>query len=168
MRLTPELLSSLEEVVNNEQNPIEYLSFDPGKDNGATGYDSKYYLSFMLTVAEQDMLDFLKCFKHVKKVTIENFTLFPHKRTEQNYSDMLTSRVIGRVEVWSQLNEVELIKQSPNIKRTGYAWIGIPSPSKSNPKRHELDAHAHFVYRAVKNGWIKAEDLLKKPNGLLS
>lgn len=165
MKLTEDQLKNLPELVNNETLTVKYLGIDPGNSNGCCGYDERYRLMFMFTVPADLMIKFLHSFKHVEACVLENFTLFPHKRTEQNYSDMLTSRVIGRVEDWAELNNIQLIKQGPNIKKTGYLWLGQKSPSKSNPANHELDAHCHFTYWAVKNGKIKAEDLIRNdPN----
>jgi hypothetical protein len=160
MLLTTESFQKLEELAN-DVNPVEYLSFDPGTSNGCCGYDSRYHLVFMFTIKASDMIKFLQIFKHVKICVMEGYKLFPNKASAQAYSDMETSRVIGRIESWTELNEIELIKQGANIKPIGYKWAGKKPLPKSNPANHELDAHIHFVYRAVRNGWINAGDLIK-------
>jgi hypothetical protein len=140
---------------------VIYLSIDPGKSNGVCGYDADYALLFMITVKSSEMIMFLQQFKNLKKCILEGFTLFPNKAKEQVYSDMETPRVIGRVESWATIVGVELIKQAPSIKPTGYKWIGEKPLPKSNPKNHSLDAHVHFMYWAIKGGHIDARSLVK-------
>lgn len=155
-------LDLIKDAVNNEQNPVTYLAIDPGKANGICGYDEKYYLIFMYTIQSSDIVDFLDIFEHVQKCIYEDYLLYPNKIKQQVYSDMETPRVIGRIESWAQRKKVALIKQGASIKTTGYAWIGKKPLPKSNPKNHELDAHVHFMYWAVKNNKINAADLLKR------
>src|ERR1044072_5935969 len=121
---TPEYLKNLKSVVNAIENPVLYLSMDPGKHTGICGYDRKYYLQFMLNVPADNVNLFLYQFEFIRICVIEDFKLYPNKAREQIYSDMETSRVIGRTESWSEVEHVELIKQPASIKPTGYAWLG--------------------------------------------
>jgi hypothetical protein len=145
------------EYVNN----VRYLGIDPGKSNGVCIYNDNAELMFMITVPADDMTQFLKLFKNVKVAVVEDFFLYPNKAKQQIYSDMETSRVIGRIETWAELNDTEVIKQKATVKTTGYAWIGEKPLPKTNPMNHVLDAHVHFVYWAVRKGLLKAADLLK-------
>ncbi len=160
--LTTETLERINNVVNAAQNPIKYLGIDPGNKNGVCGYDAKYYLQFMWTVLDTDMDNFLAQFENVDTCVIEKFMLYPTKAKAQHYSEMRTSKVIGKVESWSNRNKVELIQQPATIKTTGYAWIGAKPLPKSNPHNHEWDAHVHFMYWAVSKGKIDATTLLKQ------
>lgn len=160
-------LEHLEGVVNVELNPVTYLSIDPGKSNGVCGYDPTYRVQFMFVVPAEHINKFLKAFHCVKKVIIEDYKLYPHKLKQQVYSDMETSRVIGRVESWTEDNNIQLIKQGASIKPVGYAWIGKKPLPKSNPNGHALDAHVHFMYWAVKSHKINAADLLVGEGELL-
>lgn len=150
------------EFVNTDFNPIEYLAIDPGKSNGVCGYDAKYYWQFMFIVPAVDMIQFLQIFKKVKVCIVEGFQLYPNKAKDQIYSDMETPRVIGRIETWAELNNVDLVKQQASIKPTGYAWIGEKPLPKSNPNNHAMDAHVHFMYWAVKTSRINPADLLRR------
>jgi len=161
-RLSKEYLEHLKEAVNAPENPVNYLSIDPGKANGVCGYDAKHYLVFMLTIQAVDMNLFIHQFEQVKTCIIEDFKLYPNKTRAQHYSDMETSRVIGRVESWAELKKVELVKQGATVKATGYAWIGEKPLPKSNVRNHMMDAHVHFMYWAVRKGFINAKDLLKR------
>jgi hypothetical protein len=161
-RLTKEYLTHLNEAVNAEANPITYLGIDPGKANGVCGYDAKYYLQFMLTVPADDMNMFVHQFNRVEKCIMEGYKLYPNKLKEQVYSDLETPRVIGRVESWAEMHQVELIIQPASIKPTGYKWLGVKPLPKSNPRNHELDGHIHFMYWAIKRGHITAESLFKR------
>lgn len=161
-RFTTAELDKLKEFVNSELNPITYLAIDPGKRNGICGYDARYYLQFMYSVDEADVIQFLERFEKVEKCILEGYKLYPNKANQQIYSDMLTSRVIGRVETWAERHDVEIILQGANIKVTGYAWIGEKPPPKSSLKNDPMDAHVHFMYWAVKNGHINATELLRK------
>ncbi len=164
--VTEDMLKRLSDTVNAEENPVKYLSIDPGKANGICGYDAKYYTVFMLTLDEKDVVDFLQQFKFVDTCIIENFILYPNKAQQQVYSDMGTSRVIGRVESWANKLGVDLVKQNASIKSTGYAWIGQKPLPKSNKKNHEMDAHVHFIYWAVKSHRMDAAQLIKPRKGL--
>jgi len=166
-RLTEEYLAHLKETVNATENPVNYLAIDPGKANGVCGYDEKFYLVFMLTIQAADMNLFVHQFDNIKTCIIEDFKLYPNKTRTQHYSDMETSRVIGRVESWAELKDVELVKQGATIKTTAYAWLGEKPLPKHNPKNHMMDAHAHFVYWAVRKGFINARDLLKRSGNRL-
>lgn len=158
---TDELLAKLETLVNFEENPVTYLAIDPGESNGISFYSSKYELMAMWTVKQKDMIKFLKQFKNVKLCVVENFLLYPNKANQQRYSDMKTSLVIGRIEAWAETNDVQVVKQNANIKKNAYMWMGQKPLPKSNPMNHEMDAHAHFIYWAVRTGKISASSLLK-------
>lgn len=160
-RLSSEYLTRLQQSVNSEENPVKYLAIDPGKSNGVCAYDGKFYLTFMMTIDTNDMVQFLDIFDNVDTCILEDFMLYPNKAKEQIYSDMETSRVIGRTESWAERKKVNLVKQGAKIKDTGYKWIGKKPLPKSNPRNHELDAHVHFMYWAIKNGKIAADKLLK-------
>lgn len=140
-----------------------YLGIDPGEKNGIAGYSDKYELLWMLTVKEPDMGPFIGKCNNLKLIIIEDFLLYPSKAMPQSFSDMPTSRVIGRVEEIARTKDIKIIKQPANIKKTAYKWIGVKQPSKSNPRNHELDAHAHFMFWAIKYGKINASSLLSAP-----
>jgi hypothetical protein len=150
----------LHEFANEDNLPIKYLAIDPGKANGICGYDAELKLRMMWTVREQDILTFLRQFEKIDKCIIENFLLYSNKAYEQVHSDMLTSRVIGRVENWAELGDIELIKQNASVKPLGYKYLGTKPLPKSNKLNHAMDAHAHFVYWGVRTRRINAADLL--------
>src|SRR5215510_12175206 len=106
---------NLFDFVNNPVNPTTYLSIDPGKSNGVCGYDVKCYLQFMYTVQAEDMVKFLDTFHKVQTCIIENYKLYPNKIKQQIYSDVLTSRVIGRVESWATGRGVTLFDQGSYV-----------------------------------------------------
>lgn len=160
-RLTKEYLANLNNAVNAVQNPVVYLGIDPGESNGICGYDAKYYLLFMLTIHHEDMVMFMHQFKSVKKCIMEEYKVFSHKAKQHINSDLKTTQVIGRVQSWAKLHEVELIMQPSSIKPTGYKWIRKKPLPKSNPMNHSLDGHVHFVYWGVRTGRIKLEDILR-------
>lgn len=154
-------LEKLEIVVNSDTNPILFLGIDPGKRNGICGYDAKYCVQFMLNINEADVAKFLRCFTKLQKIIMEGYKLYPNKAKQQIYSDMLTPRVIGRVEDYCDMRNIDLIIQPASIKPTGYMWIGKKPPPKGNINRDPMDAHVHFMYWAVKNRLINAADLLR-------
>lgn len=158
--MTDEDLDRLKEAANNGTNPVKYIAIDPGKANGVCGYDSRFYLQFMFTIPEESMIDLLRVFEKVDTCIIEDYRLFPDKSKDQVYSDMLTSRIIGRVETWAQIGKIRLVKQGSKIKNTGYKWIGRKPLPKSNPRNHSLDAHVHFMYWAITTSKIAPETLL--------
>lgn len=158
---SPEGLEKFKAFANSDLNPIEYLSIDPGKANGVTGYDTKCYLQFLYTVPVAEMTKFLDVFDKLKTCVIEDYRLYPNKAKDQIYSDMETPRVIGKVEHWAELKGIELVKQPATVKKTGYAWAGQKPLPKSNPMNHARDAHIHFIYWGVKTQKINPSHLLK-------
>lgn len=160
--LDPETFEKLKAVVNNEFNPIKYLAVDPGKSNGVCGYDDRYRLQFMLVVNAQDMTKFLHSFENVETCVLEDFKLYPNKSKQQAYSDMETSRVIGRIENWAELKDVKIVKQLATIKETGYKWLGKKPLPKSDKMNHGMDAHVHFMYWAIRTGKIPAAEVMGK------
>lgn len=62
-------------------------------------------------------------------------------------SKVPTIRVLGVIEGWCVLNDIELVEQESTVYRTGMKWAGLPVP-KSN-KTHVPDqqsAMGHGVY----------------------
>lgn len=161
-RLTGDQLEHLKTAVNAPENPIKYLSIDPGKSNGVCGYDVKFYLQFMSVVHADDMVRYLAQFRCVHTCIVEGYRVFPNKAKQHIYSDLETPRVIGRVEAWAETNAVELEKQPSTIKTTGYKWVGQKPLAKTNPQNHPMDAHIHFIYWAVVHGHIKPEELSRR------
>lgn len=159
--LSLEFLNFLNEQVNDEENPVVYLSIDPGKANGVCGYNSNFSVMFMLTITAPNIVMFLHQFEKVKKCIMEGYKVYPNKVKDHIYSDLETPRVIGRVESWAEIKGIELIKQPASIKPTAYKWLGVKPLSKSNKNNHAMDGHVHFMYWAIKNGHVKAEDLIK-------
>jgi hypothetical protein len=153
-------LENLKRVVNNEERPVRYLAIDPGKSNGICGYDGDCKIMMMWTVMEENVLDFLNQFDNLERCIIEDFLLYSNKAFEQVGSNMLTSRVIGRVEGWAARKDIPLTKQKAAIKPTGYRFIGKKPLHKQHRLHHALDAHVHFIYWAVGKGLVKAGDLL--------
>ncbi len=162
-RVTKEGFTKLKELVNDPLNPVIFLSFDPGKGTGVTGYDAKYYMQFMWTLHEADVVKFLACFEKVSLVVMESYRVFAHKAKEHIGSDLLTSRVIGRIEHWVETIGATLVTQQSSIKDTGYKWAKKKPLPKSNPLNHALDAHIHFIYFAVRRGFINLNSIHKKP-----
>lgn len=165
-RLTEDDFKSISFIVNNSDIPVVYLGIDPGKANGVCGYDENFYIQFMWTIPSDDMTLFLNTFKHIKKCVVERYKLYPNKAKQQTYSDMETSRIIGRIEYWAESNQIDLIMQGANIKNTGYAWLGLKALPKSDPRNHEFDAHVHFMYWAIRNGHVNLRDLIKRGDKL--
>ena len=160
-RLSAKHFDSIEHVVNEPINPVKFLGIDPGKANGIVLYDGAFRLVYMMTVHADDMVRFLSQFKFVHTVIIEDYRLYPNKAHKQIYSDMETSRVIGRIEAWAETQGgIRVIKQGSNILDNAFMWLGQKPPGKSNPRRHIMCANAHFVFWAVKQGHIKVSDLL--------
>jgi len=155
-------LAKIRHFANQELNPIVYLAIDPGKSNGVCGYDTKCYTQFMLTVPSENMIEFLDQFEMVGTCIVEKYEVYPNKLKDHVYSDMETSRVIGRIESWAKKHGTDLVMQKASVKPTGYAWLGKKPLPKSNPMNHPMDAHVHFTYWAVRKELISPTQLLKQ------
>jgi hypothetical protein len=91
---------------------------------------------------------------------VEDYKVYPQKAQQHVYSDLVTPRVIGRIEAWADMRQVKLVKQGAHLKNIGYKYLGKKPFAKSNKLNHAMDAHAHFTYWAVGNNIIKPEALL--------
>lgn len=155
-------LNKLNLLVNAEENPVKYLSIDPGESSGICGYDERCHLVMpMWTISDRDVVKFINTFKYVTTCICESYRVYNGKQNAHVYSDLKTTRVIGRIEYWTEINKIKLVMQPAKDKATGYKFQGIKPPPKSNPANHEMDANSHFMYFAVRNGLINAADLIK-------
>lgn len=157
-----ESFAKLKSFVNADLNPVHYLSIDPGKSNGVCGYDSRFYLQFMLVIPSDKMVKFLNQFRRITNCVVEDYRLYPNKAKEQYYSDMETPRIIGQIEGWAELYDVNVTKQPASIKPTAYKWLGKKPLPKTNPLNHALDAHVHGIYWGVRNKIIDPTSLIKR------
>lgn len=158
--LTEEYVSKLDEFVNNEEKPVVYLAIDPGVSNGVTGYSATGQIQFMTTINEKELLKFLRIFKKINTLICEDYRIREDKAKHHIGSDVVTLRVIGRIENWCEVANVVLVKQMPTIKSIGYKWLGKKPLPKHNPANHKWDAHVHFIYWGVRKGIINLKDLL--------
>ena len=158
--LTDEYLEVLYKFVNNEEKPITFIAIDPGVSNGVTGYSATGSIQFMTTIKEPDLLKFLRVFQKLTTVICEDYRIREDKAKHHIGSDVVTLRVIGRIENWCETANVVLAKQMPTIKPIAYKWLGKKPLPKHNPANHKWDAHAHFTYWAVRNRVIDLKDLI--------
>jgi hypothetical protein len=163
-RVTDAFLEKFKRTVNDPANPVLFLGIDPGVANGICGYDANFHLVFAMTVHENDIVKFLNSFNAVEKCVCESYKIYSNKYSAHVNSDVVTLRVIGRIEHWTRLNSIELTMQPATIKNTAYMWLGQKPPTDSNPFRHQMDGNAHFMFWAIKKGLINAADLLRSRN----
>lgn len=160
-RTTDAFLERLRSVVNSELNPVKFLAIDPGTSNGVCLYDARYYLVSMMTVHAEDLDEFIEQFEQLDTIICEDYKVYRHKANAHVFSDLQTPRAIGGIESFCRRKKVKLVKQLASNKPTGYAFLGKKPLPKSDPKNHQMDAHVHFIFWAVKNNLIDIKTLLR-------
>lgn len=127
-----------------------YLAIDPGKTSGWATFDEAGNGITMGQASTEELIKLLQ--ETTAKVLItEDYRLFPWKAKEQIWSKLDTVRLIGMIQLWCYLHNLQLFLQDPNIKSIGYMWAGIPK-AKSHKNSHERDAYVHGVYYLQKAG----------------
>lgn len=139
---------------------VRYLSVDPGESNGLCGYDIDGRLLWMATTKLRDLARFIEELRNVHTCIIEDYKIHPHKAQDHIYKDVVAIRAIGKIENWIERYNIKEFKQPNKHKTTGYQYMGKKPPPKSDPRRHELDAHAHFLYWGVNSKLINPADLI--------
>lgn len=153
---------------------VTYIAIDPGKTNGIAAYDKEGNCVWMYEVKYDGIIQFLKQVESsmmdfstgIKAVIIEDFRLFPHKRTEHNFSDLATARVIGRIEAFCEDRDIKLVKQMPDTKTTGFAYLGQKEPSRGAKLAHAAVANAHGTYWLLNSGIMSGRKLLENRKGI--
>jgi len=129
---------------------VKYLALDPGNATGwATFAADGSAVGFGTWHGKKEVYNGL--LPDLKAVIIENFKLYPWKSMEQAWSQLDTVRIIGAVEHYCYLNELELVFQDPSVKAIAYKWAGM-TPPKNHKLSHETDAYVHGVYYLQKAG----------------
>lgn len=135
---------------------MAYLAVDPGKSNGVAVFNDAAQLVFMGVIQEAEFSRWLADLKFTPKVAIvEDFVLYPHKAKDQTYSNMVAVRMIGRMEYWAHINNVELVKQPAHLKSMGYRYLG-EKPAKN---QHAKDALVHGLYYLIRHGIMSTKDI---------
>lgn len=129
------------------------LALDPGGTTGYAclvvegkkiGWENFGNLKDVETNKLADLIDWADV------VVCENFRLRPKKGRAGSfdYSEMPTSKLIGKIEAICEIRNTKLVLQEPAIKPVGYGFSNQKYvPGK--PGTHWQDALAHGVYYAV-------------------
>lgn len=132
-----------------------YLCLDPGKTTGWATFEESGAGITMGQVNTEELIEMLKV-TSAKVIITEDYRLFPWKAKEQIWSKMDTVRIIGMIQLWCYLHNLQLILQDSNIKSIGYMWAGLKKAG-SHKNSHERDAYVHGVYYLQKAGIRKPQ-----------
>lgn len=134
----------------------QIVSFDPGEDTGWSiladpgGHEISHGIeSYDLFVPFLAQLQGL--FGRMSKAVVEDYALFKSKALAQSGSKLKTVRVIGMIEYWAFVNDIEVVYQSPQIKEIAQRWTGRKPPS-DHSKSHDIDAFNHGIYYLYTQG----------------
>lgn len=141
---------------------ITFISFDPGENTGVTLYNEKGHLQQLEVIHHKKINEWLRELVADDIITciIEDYRVYPNKAKAHIYSDVKTVAVIGRLEYWAEAHEIKIVKQPASLKTTGFKYLGIAEPPRSNPRSHGFVAHAHATFYFVKNGILDPKELL--------
>ena len=130
-----------------------FLGIDPG---GTTGLalvsvtDKKPTLVEVLASKDLTTIEYQWLLKKADLIITENFRLRPKNARDGSFdwSDMETPKIIGKLEMWAQLNDKTLVKQEPSIKPMGYGYCQMKYV-KGKKGLHIQDAAAHAMFYLV-------------------
>lgn len=134
----------------------QIVSFDPGEDTGWSiledpgGYEIahgiEHYKVFPRFLSKLHGL-----YGRMSMCIIEDYALFKSKALAQSGSKLITVRVIGMLEYWAYINDVDIVYQSPQDKKPAEKWTGRKPPS-DHSKSHDIDAFNHGIFYLYNQG----------------
>jgi hypothetical protein len=131
----------------NEYPKAHIMVFDPGKAIGWAGLSEQ---GISLGMGECSLKELPKVLQATLPAIIvyENYRLRPWMAKKQSWSNMPAPKVIGALEMYAQMNNIEIVSQEPDRKEVGYAWANIPRAA-NHKDSHDRDALAHGVFFVV-------------------
>lgn len=131
------------------------LGVDPGKSTGLATIriEDKKIIPISMEVSKGSTTQLAPFVEQADIVVVENFLVRPTKARKGafDWDPMITSRVIGAVELLCEQFHKKLVFQEPSIKPVGFGW-GNMKYVAGKKGTHSQDALAHAVFYAVKNG----------------
>ena len=132
------------------------LAIDPGKMNGWAIFNEDGELVEFGQVHEDELSNWLNTkTSDVSTIVVENYVLYKKKAMKQSGSDMVASRVIGRLEMYASLKGAKLVKQPADILPTAQKLSGYKMPSDHSIS-HQFSAINHGIYWLIKQGRRKS------------
>lgn len=129
-----------------------YLAVDPGTHTGwAIWNEEGECIDCGTTHSDEALHNKLSEFTTIKKVIIEDYTLWFHKARKQAGSKMPAPKAIGIVETFARNWEADIIKQGSDIKPIAEKWTGRSTKGIPKSQTHVLDALNHGDYFLIKN-----------------
>lgn len=128
---------------------MKYLALDPGHSTGWATFKENGDADRMGTATSREAVYTLLKDESPDLIIMEDWI------TKQGVAlggDKLeTVRVIGAVEFYAYLRNIQIILQPNNIKSIAYRWAGMVPPKRKS-LTHEADAYVHGVYYLQKIG----------------
>lgn len=129
---------------------FDVLGIDPGITSGfalATVNIQKQSVSFIPSweVPIGDFSSWLKQYKDVEVIVVEDFVLRPDKKTEfmnKGFTSLETAKLVGRVEQFCFEHDIKRFLAQASDKAFAYKLIG-ETYVKGKKGMHKLDAKAH-------------------------
>lgn len=130
-----------------------YLAIDPGHTSGWATFDDEGnilgYGQFRMEDLNKDLSNLLT--SDLKAVIVEDYR--NHGWTQQKkWSRNDTSKIIGKIELLSDMRGVAVHLQPNTVKAIGYKWAGLGQAPSNHSISHQFDAIAHGVYWLQQNG----------------
>ena len=139
------------------------MVFDPGKAIGWAGF-SEQGINVSMGECSLNELPTLLQATLPAIIVFENYRLRPWMAKKQSWSNMPAPKVIGALEMYAKMHNLELVSQEPDKKEVGYAWGNIPK-AKNHKDSHDRDALAHGVFYLIENGIRSRGSYHKEKNG---
>lgn len=144
-----------------------YIAIDPGISTGIAIFGDDGELNWFQTEKYENIYKWLETLdaQIITDIIMEDYRLNPPnwEKHEAIHSKMETTKVMGKIELWCEQNDIKLHEQARQFKSVGYKYWGKEPLPKSNPLNHAWDAVAHGMYWLVRNHKINPRSLLKPP-----
>lgn len=127
------------------------IAIDPGNTTGFAFFQQgrESPVSFGEVKAD-DFNKWLRSISDPKLWVVEDYIIRPGTANQWNKGDTL--KLIGRIELYTDILGANLVMQQPSIKPLGYGHAGMEYV-KGKSGMHIYDAIAHGAFYRAKNGW---------------
>lgn len=148
------------------------LSVDPGKNNGWVEATVDLTAKKMQLIGigtdlpeqfRKQLMGWMKKHPHELRpeiIVVEDFLNRPQKTQSGafDWSENLTSQMIGSLQLAADFLGAPLVKQQPSLKVPGYGFLG-KEYKKGKGGMHHWDAYAHLAYYLVTKHQFRPPDL---------
>lgn len=136
---------------------VEYISFDPGENNGIVCWDRQGYVIYRNEYRMGNEFDsFLRSVEENAEPSlfiVEEYRIFGE--TDHSGSKVNTIQMIGQIQSTGRRVDARIIEQPARILKTAHKKAGVRYPNKGVKGRDMLSAYIHGVHYLTEKGILR-------------